>query len=70
MKTSGAFESEIDVAPRMLMRGAVPEVPEAVCTLTPATRPSRTCVTLATGASAVRVLASIVATTAPCAALV
>ena len=48
--------------------GAVPTVPDAVATFTPATRPCRTSVTLAMGASFVICAASTVATTAPCAA--
>ena len=70
MKTSGALEREIDAAPRMLMRGAVPVVPEPVVTFTPATRPSSTCVTVETGATVVTSLALIVETTAPWAARV
>ena len=70
MKTSGAFEREMDAAPRMLMRDAVPVVPAPAVTFTPAMRPSRTCVTLETGATVVTSAALIVDTTAPCAARV
>ena len=68
MNTSGALDSEIDVAPRMLMRGAAPIVPDACSTFTPGTRPSSTSVTFVIGALEFTSFASMLATTAPCAA--
>jgi len=65
--TSGWLESEMEAAPRMRSRVALPVVPDPSVSVTPGTRASSSCVTLVIGAWRVSVDASTLATTAACA---